>query len=131
MKESLNACVYNTIELMTPRSAWSQGVREYALELLDDDWIDIDENCNLNLLEKHLLNGAHDWKQYSWGGSSLIYDSSIAKRLCTPSELKITKDGQRNPNKNEQWLDTQARALYQAFNLIYETMRKYQKGELK
>ena len=127
MYESLNTRVYNTIELSTQKSAWSQGVRDYALELLQDDWVDIEENTNRNLLEKHLLNGANDWKQFSWGGCSLIYDADIAKRLSTPSELKITKDGQRNPNKNEQWLDTQARALYQAFNLICDVMEAQQK----
>jgi len=126
MYESLNTRVYNTIELSTPKSAWSQGVRDYALELLQEDWVDIEENANRKLLEKHLLNGANDWNQFSWGGCSSIYDADIAKRLSTPSELKITKDGQRKPNKNEEWLDTQARALYQAFNLICDVMEAQQ-----
>lgn len=131
MKESLNVCVYNTIELLTPKSAWGKGVQTYALELIEDDWIDLETNCNHNLLEKHLLNGANDWKQYSEGGCSLIYDGDIAKRLCNQSELKTTRNGQRQPNKNESWIDVQSRALFQAFELVYETMRKYQKGELK
>lgn len=35
-------------------------------------------------------------------------------RLCTPSELRRTHNGERRPNSREEWLDTQARALYQA-----------------
>lgn len=61
-----------------------------------------------------MLNGADSWIQYSWGGCSLIYDGDIAERLCSPSELKKTRNGERKPNGNEEWLDTQARALYQA-----------------
>lgn len=51
------------------------------------------------------------------GGNSLIYDQDIANRLATPSEIKrvTRKDGSlRKPNASEEWLDTQARALYQA-----------------
>ena len=49
---------------------------------------------------------------------SLIYNEDIAERLCTPSELKKTRHGERRPNAREEWLDTQARALFQAYNLI-------------
>ena len=38
--------------------------------------------------KKDLLNGASDWNQYSWGGCSLIYNSDIAERVCSPSKLK-------------------------------------------
>lgn len=69
-------------------------------------------------LKDLLLNGASDWKAYSWGGCSLIYDQDICERLATPSEIKRTKGGKVKPNKWEEWLDTQARALYQAERLI-------------
>ena len=36
------------------------------------------------------------------------------------TELKITDHGMKEPNKNEQWLDTQARALFQAFELVHD-----------
>jgi hypothetical protein len=62
-----------------------------------------------------LLNGASNWDQYSWGGCSLICDRDIAIRLCTPSELKKTRNGERRPNDREMWLDTQTRALRQAW----------------
>ena len=51
--------------------------------------------------------------------ASIIYDSDIAERLCTPSELKKTRNGERKPNSREEWLDVQARALRQAFSRIY------------
>ena len=61
-----------------------------------------------------LLNGARDWREYSYGGCALIYDGDIAARVCTPSELRRTHGGQRDPNPRETWLDVQARALCQA-----------------
>ena len=123
--ESIKTVVYNTIELMTPRSAWNKGVQAYALELLDDEWINLDNIKNgKDELKTHLLNGAKNWREYSYGGCSLIYDGDIAERLCSPSELKKTRDGERNPNANETWLDCQARALGQAFWLIYQTFNK-------
>lgn len=103
------------------RSAWKRGVIEYALELLDDlteQYDDGDVPTDAATLERDMLNGARDWSQYSWGGCSLIYDGDIAERLCTPSELKITRNGERKPNAREEWLDVQARALFQAARLV-------------
>ena len=109
----------------TQRSAWGKGVTAYALDLLDGLQESIDcgalDSADLiaqKVLHKALLNGAGSWSEYSWGGCSLIYDSDIAERLCTPSELKRTHSGERRPNSREEWLDTQARALFQAANLI-------------
>lgn len=103
------------------RSAWSKGVEVYALELVEQleeltegEYFYIEDIKTPKLLKRALLNGAYDWSQYSWGGCALIYNSDIAKRLCTPSELKRTREGALKPNSNEEWLDTQARALYQA-----------------
>lgn len=101
------------IEATNPRSAWGCGVKVYALELLEDLPDNVDYG-SVKALEADMLNGASNWSQYSWGGSSLIYDEDIAKRLCTPSELKKTRNGERRPNAREEWLDTQARALRQA-----------------
>ena len=112
------------------RSAWSRGVKAYALELVDkleeaieNGYFDAEDLEAPKLLRKQLLNGASDWDQYSWGGCSLIYDSDIAERLCNPSELKKTRNGERRPNSREEWLDTQARALYQASNMICRLAR--------
>ena len=105
------------------RSAWSRGVKTYAIELVDslDDSTDL---SNENLLNKAILNGAGDWQQYSEGGCALIYDSDIAERLCSPSELKKNKGGERNPNARETWIDCQARALFQASRLVHRAFRK-------
>ena len=113
------------INLESPRSAWDKGVKEYALELVETlqegiigGYFDEKDMQSPNLLKRQLLNGASDWTEYSWGGSSLIYDEDIAKRLCTPSELKKSRNGERRPNAREEWLDTQARALNQAARMI-------------
>lgn len=113
------------VEAETPRSAWDKGVKVYALELVDElaeaiegGYFDMEDIASPKLLARQLLNGASDWGQYSWGGCSLIYDEEIAERLCCPSELKKTRNGERRPNAREEWLDVQARALYQASRKI-------------
>lgn len=114
------------LETRKTRSAWERGVTAYALDLLDslEEALDYykEEPADRATLEKYLLNGATDWSQYSWGGSALIYDGDIAERVCTPSELKKTRNGERRPNSREEWLDTQARALYQAARRIKNIM---------
>jgi len=110
------------------RSAWTRGVKMYAVELLEGYadganpetvYLNAESPCGVH---RELLNGAPDWGRYSWGGCSEVYDPDIAKRLCTPSELKKTRNGERRPNASEEWLDTQARALYQAAVMIARTL---------
>lgn len=105
------------IEQVKARSAWDKGVKLYAYEILES--IETDElpsnRIDMNVV---LLNGAGTWRYYSWGGNSLIYDEKICKRLCSPSEQKKRKYGKWRPNQYEDWLDVQARALYQAFRLV-------------
>lgn len=118
------------IEAHKERSAWGNGVKAYALELVEE----LEERSTYEgrtpatreECAAWLLNGAQDWKAFSWGGSSLIYNGDIARRLCCPSELKKTRNGERRPNSREEWLDTQARALFQASLLVlgaYEASR--------
>lgn len=110
------------LEARKERSAWGRGVQAYAVDLVEN----LQERAAYEgrnpepgkECREWMLNGARDWNAYSWGGSSLIYDSDIAERLCTPSELKKTRHGERRPNSREEWLDTQARALYQACNRV-------------
>ena len=122
------------LKVRKDRSAWDKGVTMYALELVEElkeraayEGRDPEpgEECR-----EWMLNGAQDWRQYSWGGCSLIYDSDIAERLCTPSELKKTRNGERRPNSQEEWLDTQARALFQAANRVSRLYRSIY-GEMK
>ena len=105
------------IEAEPARSAWSKGIKLYALELIEEMPAD-QEFYGSPADKKELLNGADDWQQYSEGGCSLIYDGDIAERLCSPSEYKRTREGERQPNARESWIDAQARALYQAAALI-------------
>lgn len=115
------------LEAHKDRSAWGRGVNTYALELVEE----LRERAAYEgrnpepgkECREWMLNGAQDWAQYSWGGSSLIYDGDIAERLCTPSELKKTRHGERRPNSQEEWLDTQARALTQACNRVARVYR--------
>ena len=109
------------------RSAWSRAVHTYAVELVEslDDSADL---SNDTLLRKALLNGADDWRQYSEGGCSLVYDADIAERLCSPSELKRCKGGERQPNARETWIECQARALWQAHKVIETEWRKLEGG---
>ena len=127
--------LYQSIESEKQRSAWDKGVTKYALELVEQ----LGEQINggyfeeLDLTESKkvraaLLNGAANWSQYSWGGCSLIYNSDIAERLCSPSELKKTRNGERRPNSLEEWLDTQARALFQAANRVCRHIRTLEKS---
>lgn len=104
------------------RSAWDKAVTLYALDLLED----VQEGANnmerLPLdgaeLEQWALNGASCLEQYSNGGCSLCYDSDIAARVCTPSELKRKHGGVYEPNSKETWLDVQARYSARACNRI-------------
>ena len=101
------------------KSAWKKGVYTYAHELAAEaagkTWVKTPKT-----IEEALLNGARSWREYSDGGSSLIYDADIARRLCTPSELRRSLDGKRKPNRRERWLDVQARALTQAAIILIE-----------
>lgn len=106
------------LEARKGRSAWDKGVTTYAVSLLDNYQERAEyegrEAANSKELEEWLLNGASTWSGYSWGGSALIYNGDIAKRLCNPTELKRTHNGKRRPNSREDWPDVQARALAQA-----------------
>lgn len=82
-------------------------------ESIEYGYFDPENLADPKMIEKALLDGAIDWSQYSWSGCSLHYDVQIAERLCCPSELRKTKNGKRRPNSRNEWLDTQARALYQ------------------
>lgn len=112
------------------RSAWSKGVKAYAFDILDNfkEWAD--NGYFPPLIEKSAMNGARNWQEYSYGGSSLLYDSDIAERLCSPSELRRVRMAEspyggvrQMANGRETWLDCQARALFQAWQMIEQAMQ--------
>ena len=107
----------------TDRSAWDRGVATIAADLLGEYANNYGKNAAAPTMAD-LLNGADNWSQYSWGGCYLVYDSDIAELLCTPSELKRTRNGERRPNSSEEWLDVQARALNQAARRIISSARR-------
>lgn len=117
------------IEYIKRRSAWDKGVKLYALELLDNycEMVDYAKEtgvCAPRFIESTLLNGANDWTAYSEGGCSLVYSADIAKRLCSPSEMKrkTSRSGMiLPPNRIETWIQVQGRALNQAWRLLRDT----------
>lgn len=110
------------VENESPRSKWERAVRDYALEMIS--------KCNKKDITsyKQLLNhvdakNMDDYaiaKALSEGGCFEIWDGDIAKRLCTPSELKrvMRKDGTVKDLPHESWIDVQTRAVYQAILLL-------------
>lgn len=111
--------IINAIEKENARSAWRKGVKEYAVMMLENFTDGDFENVSTRKeIKEILLNGAKTWHEYSYGGCALIYDTDIAKTLCTPSELKLKKGGELQPNSRENWLDVQAKALSHAYDLI-------------
>lgn len=124
MEQKLTATIRQQIINSLTRSAWDKGVLVYALELFDN-YIETSDIDSINqITEKDLLQGAKDWQQYSRGGFSLIYDEDICKRLSTPSEQKRTRYGELKPNSNKDWLNIQARALYQAAQIVRSIANK-------
>lgn len=114
----------NAIENKPARSAWARGVRAAAADLVEGlgavpaTWEE---------LRAAMLNGAYSWDMFSYGGCALVYDGDIAERYCTPSELRRNRNGERNPNGRETWLDLQARALKQACGRVHAVYNELNK----
>lgn len=108
----------------TERSYWSRGVasliRDYGEDVLgehDGEIISARDfykiwNCGNDSLRDAVYGGCFD-----------IWNYDIAKRLCTPSELKKSNEGMRRPNRNEEWLDVEIRAMYQAMYKSLDIMK--------
>ena len=114
--------IKNFIKHEPSRSKWERAVRDYALEMVSQ----CDEKDITSY--KQLLNHADaknmtDYaiaQDLSEGGCFEICNADIAKRLCTPSELKrvMRKDGTVRDLPHESWIDVQTRAVYQAILLL-------------
>ena len=115
----MNNTLITKLNAINPCSAWKKGVKDYALEMA----CNAENELTPENVKSELLNGARDWKEYSYGGCAAIYDADIAERLCTPSELKKKKGGDLQPSTRENWLDVQARAISQAYNLIARLLK--------
>ena len=109
------------VDRQKARSAWARGVKEYARELLGNLLYWTMQGRYLGGLaeaEEKAMQGAGTWERYSRGGLSLTANRDIAERLCSPSALKRAKGGQLAPNRDGDWIDVQARALSQAWDLL-------------
>lgn len=121
------ARIREKIENTRFRSAWDNGVKLYALDILGDysKMLDYAKETGgghtPRFIETALLLGAENWMAYSEGGCSLVYSADIAKRLCSPSEMKrkTSRSGMiLPPNRIETWIQMQGRALNQAWRLL-------------
>lgn len=126
--ETISTAIIAELNARKCRSTWDNAVKTYAIELAEslDNWNKQPES--VAELREMMLNGAADWSVYSWGGSSLVYNWDIAERLCTPSELRrlTRKYGSLNTEPGGiNLLDIQARALYQAANIVERIATKY------
>lgn len=105
------------------RGAYQKAIYQYAFELVDniaEDYTTTAEELehleNITNLKERALNGASDWNQYSWGGSSLCYNYDILTRLFCPSLVK--KYQYTDTIRGRHLLDYQASALARAFSKI-------------
>lgn len=130
MKKTSTVCtsaVLAALDAEKPeRSHWGRAVQGDAHDLVSDlNAAGVEElPVSCADLDALMLNGAADWIAYSWGGCGLCYDEDIAERYCVPSELARCRGGLRRPNRHEEWLDVQARAMAQAARLVRATVRK-------
>lgn len=106
------------------RSYWSRGVasliRDYAEKVLSEHDGEI---ISARDFYKLWNCGADSLRDAVYGGSFDIWNYDIAKRLCTPSKLKKSNEGMRSPNKRENWLDVEIRAMYQAMYKSFAIMK--------
>lgn len=109
-----------------PRSAWTRGVNNIALNIVDEILQEYngDEEAHFNCVDdfaRHFYNAS--LREAVDGGCFLIYDYDIARNFCTPTELNRVKNGERNPNSCETWLDVMYRGAYQAIRHIITLQR--------
>lgn len=129
MAKNLKAALIAAIESKSARSTWDRATKIYAAEVIEA--AELDNVQTIADLKKEILGGAESWKEYSYGGCSLIYDSDIAARVCTPSELRAKRGGELQPSRRENWLDVQTRALGHAARRIVAAFEAFRKGVKK
>jgi hypothetical protein len=110
------------VESSSCKSHWERAVRDYALEMISQcdkknitSYKQIPNHCNAMNMTDYAIA-----KDLSEGGCFEVYDVDIAKRLCTPSQLKrvTRKDSTVRDLPHETWIDAQTRAVTQAIFLL-------------
>lgn len=125
----LPSSMWQRFEVQVIERAQVRGVKAYALEMLErfEEWREWNEANGESVPELDqctALNGAKDWRAWSYGGLGLVYNAYIAERLCTPSELRKLDGGARVPAGAATWCDIEARAAFQAWCMIvHEAVR--------
>ena len=109
--------IENKLLSRTDRSTWDKAVTQYALDILCDlDYLERNPDFDISKLspkelEAVCLNGATDWRIYSFGGCSLCYNYDIQERLYPRSQWRKYPSG-------EKLLFEQSRALRSAYRRI-------------
>lgn len=105
------------------KGIYQKAICQYAFELVDniaDNYIttadELEHLENITNLKERALNGASDWRQYSWGGCSLCYNYDILRRLFCKSIAKKYENA--DSVRGRHLLDWQASALSKAFSKI-------------
>lgn len=132
------ARIKEIIENTRFRSAWDNGVKLYALDILGDyskmlDYAKEIGGYTPRFIETSLLLGAENWMAYSEGGCSLVHNADIASRLCSPSELKRVTSrsgGIANTYRGQTWHQIQGEALVQAWRLLRDTALTVYRAEV-
>lgn len=120
--------IENKLASRQDRSTWDKAVTQYALDILCDlDYLERDPDFDIGKLsvkelESVCLNGANDWRMYSFGGCALCYNYDIQERLYPKSQWRKYPSG-------EKLLYAQSRALQSAFTRIKRTIISINYGD--
>ena len=109
------------------RSTWAKAVKADAIDFVKCNIADALECGDIESIPEDgrelralLLNGASDWKQYSWGGCALVYNYDIKEHYLSSSEReRYAGDTVRGTHL----LDIQAAALSQACDIVCAAVR--------
>lgn len=106
--------IKEVLESMNPRKQYYKGVKEYALELIEN--LDPSRHyTDLASLDRALLKGC-SLKQYNEAPYSLYVNWEIAERLFTQTELRMTENG---TNDRCDMMKCQLNALGRAQYLVH------------
>ena len=113
--------IYNLLTQEKPRSAWARGVNNIAMNIVNEILVEHDGNdaphfYRVDDFSEHFYGVS--LREAVDGACFLAYDYEIAENFYTPSELKRVKNGERNPNSRETWLDVMYRGAYQAIRHV-------------
>lgn len=127
MKTTINTLRNEVEAINNGRSKWRRAIKEDALYIIDS----MQEALNINdtdtlpesvqELKAIALNGAEDWKQYSWGGCALVYNDTIKAHYLTDSEIRRHRG---EIFEGMHLLDLQAWALSQAWQMVLDAFRR-------